>query len=110
MNILIAATAAMTLGLPAGDFDQTHARFTEVLKARVKNGVVDYAGLRKDRAGLDAYLKELERVDGKEFARWGKKQRIAFWINAYNAYTLKLIIDNKPVESIKDIRLATFTI
>ena len=85
------------------DFDHTHAGFTRVLKKHVTKGWVNYTTLRKDREELDAYLKGLEGIDGKAFARWGKKQRIAFWINAYNAYTLKLIIDNKPVKSIKDL-------
>jgi hypothetical protein len=34
---------------------------------------------------------------------WSKKRDFAYWINAYNAYTVKLIIDNYPTKSIKDI-------
>ena len=85
------------------DFDHTHARFTRVLKKHVSKGWVNYAALRKDRKDLDSYLKSLEVVPKKDFQDWSDSQKIAFWINAYNAYTLKLIIDNDPVKSIKDL-------
>ena len=85
------------------DFDHTHARLTRVLKKHVSKGKVDYTALRKDRKVLDSYLKGLEGVSKKDFQDWSDSQKIAFWINAYNAYTLKLIIDNDPVKSIKDL-------
>ena len=95
--------AVLALAGLASDFDQSHARFTRVLKARVKDGWVDYAGLRKDRTDLAGYLKTLESVKKRDFHAWTNPQKIAFWINAYNAYTLKLIIDHRPVKSIKDL-------
>jgi hypothetical protein len=57
-------------------------------------------GLSKD-SKLQAYLNELSaNVPTKS---WSKNATLAYWINAYNAYTVKLILDNYPTKSIKDI-------
>jgi hypothetical protein len=47
----------------------------------------------------------LEVVCKKDFKKWNRKQRLAFWINVYNAYTVKLILDNYPLKSIRQIGL-----
>lgn len=86
----------------AGDFDHSHQRFTAVLQQFVKDGLVDYSGLKADRGELDAYLKGLAAVPLKRFQTWSRSQQLAFLINLYNAQTLKLILDNYPVDSIKD--------
>jgi hypothetical protein len=58
-------------------------------------------GLSKDSKQLQAYLNELSaNVPTKS---WSKNATLAYWINAYNAYTVKLILDNYPTKSIKDI-------
>jgi len=62
-------------------------------------GLVHYAGLKADRADLDAYCRAIARTDPERLARRGRKQRIAFWINAYNALTLKAIIDHYPIRA-----------
>lgn len=85
-------------------FDQEHQAFHQLLQTFVKpGGFVDYRGLLKSRASLDAYLLSLQAVKAVEFAKWSGLEREAFWINAYNAFTLSLILDNYPVESIKDL-------
>jgi hypothetical protein len=67
----------------------------------VRDGVVDYTGLKKDEESLDSYLEELDRLDPSMLDRDGQ---LAFWINAYNAFTLKLILDYYPgIGSIKEI-------
>ena len=109
--VLAFLLATSTPGAPGAsgaseEFDHAHKQFTEVLKTYVRDGVVNYAGLRKDRSTLDAYVGGLESVTKKEFQSWSDDQKIGFWLNAYNAYTLKLVIDNKPVTSIK--KLGTF--
>jgi hypothetical protein len=67
------------------------------------------ATLRQDRAGewktLDDYLRELVRVSKEEFAGFSREQKLAFWIDAYNAYTVRLILDHYPVSSIRSIGL-----
>ncbi|MGG8495351.1 DUF547 domain-containing protein [Tenacibaculum sp. TC6] len=85
---------------------QTQAQtdvFDALLKTYVdKDGNMDYVGLRKNRALLDIYLKHLEKtIPGK---KWSPNKSKAFWINAYNAYTIKLILDSYPLKQITDIK------
>ena len=97
-------TAATLLLAPrAVEFDHSHAGLTAVLKTHLHGELVDYGKLTADSSGLDAYLKELEGVQPDEFRGWSDDQRFAFWTNAYNAYTLKLITQHYPLKSIKDI-------
>jgi hypothetical protein len=79
-----------------------HSAFTELLQAYVDEaGQVDYAALTAQRdSALTPYLQQLAETDPSNLDR---DARLAFWINAYNALTLKLIVDHYPVESIKDI-------
>jgi len=85
------------------EFDQTHRAFDQVLKTRVNDALVDYQALKADRQTLDLYLQEVASVAEPDFKRWSEPQQLAFLINAYNAYTLQLIVDHYPVKSIKDI-------
>ncbi len=87
----------------AAEFDQSHALFDAVLKQRVKNARVDYAGLKAHPEDLNRYLVQVAAVSKADFKKWSEPQQIAFLSNAYNAYTLKLIIDHYPLKSIKDI-------
>ena len=85
-------------------FDHEHAAWTVVLSRYVRRGVVDYVGFRRDgQPALSAYLASLERVCPGEHVSWTRAQKLAFWINAYNAYTVRLILDNYPIESIREI-------
>lgn len=85
-------------------FDHTHAAWTEVLEGALsEDGLVDYAGLRKSKEALDAYLEALEATTPEQHAGWTRDERFAFWINAYNAYTIQLIRDRGPVKSIKKL-------
>lgn len=87
-----------------GLFDHEHAAWTELLTEFVhEGGLVDYVGLGEERVRFDAYLAQLEGVTAKRFREWSGTQREAFWINAYNAYAIQLILDNYPVDSIKDM-------
>ncbi|WP_271783620.1 DUF547 domain-containing protein [Aquimarina algiphila] len=64
-------------------------------------GIVDYKGFKQDKSKLRTYLNILSENMPKE--SWNKSDKLAYWINAYNAFTVKLIIDNYPLKSIKDI-------
>lgn len=87
----------------AAPFDHQHAAWTKVLAAHVRGDLFDYAALAKDRAGLDGYLAGLEAVTPEELSGWTREERYAFWINAYNAYTIRRVIDDYPLESIRDL-------
>ena len=91
MTVLLAGTPA-----PGELVDNTP--YAEVLSTYVKDAKVDYAGLQKDRAKLDAYLAEIAGVSKASFDKASREARAAYLINAYNAYTLKSIIDNYPIK------------
>jgi len=65
-------------------------------------GNVNYKKFKENEEMLDDFLEVL--AETKIDKSWTEKDKIAFWINVYNAYTIKLILNNYPVESIKDIR------
>ena len=79
-----------------------HTTWNQLLKKHVSDqGKVDYLGFKKDLTELNAYLDWLS--NSKPSETWSKDQLMAFWINAYNALTIKLIVDRYPISSIKDI-------
>lgn len=91
-------------------FDHGHAAWQVLLARHVKvtaNGnasAVDYRGLQAERAVLQRYLDELSSVSEAEYRQWTQAQRLAFLINAYNAYTIDLVLSKYPqLESIKDL-------
>jgi len=94
---------ATTAVLHAAAFDHAHRLLDQTVKTYVKHSLVNYAALKAQRLDLDRYLDEVASVAEFEFKQWPEKQRIAFLINAYNAYTLQLVLDHYPVKSIKDI-------
>ena len=77
-----------------------HGLYGELLEKYVKGGVVDYAAMKKEEGKLDEYLDLLDQTNPDGLPR---NEQLALYINAYNAYTLKLILKNYPVDSIKDI-------
>jgi len=89
------------------EFDHTHSQWTAILKGAVKvsgpKSTVNYASLKKNPGALNAYLKSLSAVSKSQFNEWSKGDQVAFLINAYNAFTIKLILDHYPVKSIKKI-------
>ena len=76
-----------------------HRMLDGLLKRHVKGDRVDYAGLLKDRAMLDAYCDRLEALTRDAYAELGANERFALWANAYNAFTLQLIVDNYKVDA-----------
>ena len=78
-----------------------HGIYATLLEKYVKQGQVDYRGFKTDEAKLDQYLKVLEKTDSKSLSR---NERFAFYTNAYNAWTIKLILSGYPgVKSIKNL-------
>ncbi len=73
-----------------GEYDRILAAYVD------SQGRVDYASLKENRGQLDGFVEQLGQVD---LDSWNPAARIAFWINAYNALTLRVIIDNYPIRS-----------
>lgn len=84
-------------------FDHEHLVWTSILQRHVHGDGFDYAALKKNPGQLENYLESLHAVTPDRLAGWTKDQRFAFWINAYNAHTIKLIVDNYPLKSIKKL-------
>lgn len=84
---------------PGKKFD--HSRYTYLLKNYVNNkGFVDYDGLLSEEKKLDEYLHLLSEAEYEKLSRY---EKLAFLLNAYNAFTLKLIVQHPGISSIKDI-------
>lgn len=105
------AALLATLALPAAaqGFDHAHRAWDALLKKHVvliaggKASQLDYAGMARDRTALKAYLDSVSRVGAAEFAAWPKAERMAFLINAYNAFTVEKILQRYPdIRSIWD--------
>lgn len=80
-----------------------HGLFNELLQKHVSiQGNVDYKGFEVDKAKLKYYIKSLGEQTPSD--SWTKEDKLAYWINAYNALTIDLILRNPNVNSIKDIK------
>jgi hypothetical protein len=113
--LALPAAAALTTLLPqpasaAAPFDHGHAAWDQLLRQHVAvaadgtSSAVRYAALQRERAALRAYLDTLTAVAPGEYAAWSKPQQLAFLINAYNAWTVELILTRYPdLKSIKDL-------
>jgi hypothetical protein len=107
--------AACLVGLPAGRaaaqaFDHGHAAWTALLRRHVvllrggQASQLRYAGFAAERPALKAYLASLSAVSPAQFGGWTKPQQMAFLINAYNAFTVELILTKYPdLKSIKEL-------
>ena len=100
-QILVFALCFVVTGAQASSL---HDEWDQLLNRHVENGSVDYIGFKTEQHLLDKYLDQLAETDP---ASLNDRDRLAYYINSYNSYTIKLILENfrdgKPVESIKDI-------
>ncbi len=79
-----------------------HSLFSEILQKVVdKNGLVNYNLLKKNIKSLQNYTDYLSSID--ETFLINKQEKKAFWINAYNAFTLLMVVKNYPITSIRDL-------
>ena len=111
--LLTAATTLLWAGrsrAQAAAFDHTHAAWTALLKKHVvlqrggQASQVRYAGFSADRAALKTYLDTLSATSKATFDTFSKAQQQAFLINAYNAFTVELILTRYPnLKSIKEL-------
>lgn len=93
-------TFAFQMTALAQSFDHSHHAFSKVLSDHVvvySNGLksaVNYSALAHNRPPLDQYLVSLSEVEHAQYENWTQPQQLAFLINAYNGFTLQLIINN----------------
>ena len=79
-----------------------HSEWTKILQLHVsESGKVNYRAFKNNRESLKNYLDNLANHAPNK--NWSNAETKAYWINAYNAYTIQLILDNYPLKSIKDL-------
>lgn len=108
---LLASAMALLFGAPASAADEPrHALWQQLLQQHVQvvpgtsGGNVRYAGMQAQRLELERYLAQLSSVQRETFDAWSNARQLAFLLNAYNAYTVQLVLTGYPVlASIKDL-------
>ena len=107
--VLVLAGGAGAAGC-AFAFDHAHAAWNALVKRHVvvaangNSSRVDYFAFKRDERALDAYLNELSAVTRSEFDGWSRDEKLAFLIDAYNAFTVKLVLTRYPgLRSIKEL-------
>jgi len=97
LTILFFASAITSYSQP------NHNLWTVILRTHVSSeGHVDYRGIYKNPERLNRYISNLKNDPPME--TWATTEQIAYWINAYNAFTIDLILKHYPLKSIKDIK------
>lgn len=91
LAILIGQTALVEAAKPI-KYDQWNSILQKYVN---EDGLVDYAGLKANRGEFDQFIKQIEEADITSMSKDAQK---TFWINAYNALTIKLIIDRYPLK------------
>jgi uncharacterized membrane protein YdjX (TVP38/TMEM64 family) len=94
--LLVITASALTAQTHSGLMD--HSAFTEVLERAVHPPLVDYDALKENRQALDDYLAEMAAIDPEAVAAASQSERLAFWLNAYNACMLRQVVDHYPIQ------------
>jgi len=113
LSALLLALFVPSTGFPlstettsCASIERQHSAWSSLLRRYVHDGLVDYEGLKRQGvAELNNYLATLSSVRTADERAANRDERLAFWINAYNAFTVKLILDHYPVRSIRSIGL-----
>ena len=102
IGLLTFWAAALAVSSPArGETGVDNSLYARLLNQYVNQGVVDYRGIKNEEMILDQYLKVLENTDSRKLSR---SEQFAFYVNAYNAWTIKLILSAYPgLKSIKEL-------
>lgn len=84
----------------SGQTNGTYSLYSSLLKEYVSNGSVRYKELRNDKR-LEECIAQFSQINPETIST--QQAKLAFWLNVYNAYTLKIVCDNYPIESINDL-------
>jgi hypothetical protein len=96
---------ALSLGLffanqAEGGQGLSYDNYNRVLEARVdSNGLVNYKKIKSSPSRLEAFIESVAALEPATYRRWPESEKIAFWINVYNAITIQSIVDNYPIQS-----------
>ena len=77
--------------------DSLHRPLDELLDLYVRDGLVYYNAVRSDRRRLDTYIASLDGPRVKDIDGWSRDEQAALWVNAYNAWVLRAVVDHYPI-------------
>src|ERR671924_2182101 len=92
---LVTATRAQQF-TPAPGSDPLHRPFDQILDVNVRDGFVYYRALAGSRGALERYVASLN-VPTATYDGWTREAKMAFWVNAYNAFVLQTVIGRYPI-------------
>lgn len=79
-----------------------HTIWNAILKSNVStSGKVNYSGMKSKLSDIESYISTLESLSDQ--STWNRNEKLAYWINLYNAATVRLILQNYPTSSITNI-------
>ncbi len=78
-----------------------HRPLDAILEVYVRDGLVYYRALKSERGRLDRYAASLN-VPAETYGGWTREQQMAFWLNAYNVFVLRTVIDHYPIKGRSD--------
>jgi hypothetical protein len=93
------AAVALTASPRADTFDHEYWSYAKLLHDHVHAVVVDYAALKEHRGTLGEVMTTFAEPSAADERVWTREQRLSFWINAYNLFTLRAIVDHYPIRS-----------
>ncbi len=99
---LAIGAASVSLG-GANPFDHSYQSYGALLTSVVRGPRVDYATLVSRKQDLDVIARQLGSPSQDAERGWARDERLAFWINAYNVFTLKAVADRYPIRGIRQI-------
>ncbi len=98
--LVISAILAIAGTVRADDLPFSYDSYAAALEESVDDGgMVNYKNLKANRKSLDTFVGTIGKLDRKTYEKWTEAEKIAFWVNAYNALTLRAIIDHYPIKS-----------
>lgn len=95
--VLLLSTPTCSAAFAAAKFDQNYSLFRRDLERYVEKGDVHYRLWQKNQDRLKLFLKSLETLSPEEFETFTPDQKHAFWLNVYNALTIKVVLDHYPI-------------
>lgn len=99
LALIVALSASAISAQPATPVavDALHRPFDEILDLYVRDGLVYYFALKQERGKFDRYVQALGEVGADTLKGWSRERQLAYWINAYNAFVLRTVIDAYPI-------------
>ncbi len=91
-----------------GAYDHQYSHWQSVLNAYTHNGRVNYKGLKENENSFKASIQIIESVSKDEFEAFNIRQKMAFWINAYNMGVIKTVMDHYPIKHGFGIKALTY--